>query len=115
MDEIRHIAATAWSGFAAARDTSARLHPGLPTEIHTGFWGCGAFGGDRTLMTLLQLFAAELAGVDMVFWTVDTHRLPFAEDSCRLYRQLRAEAPRTPDFLEAVAGLGCEWGVSNGT
>ena len=26
-------------------------------KVRTGFWGCGAFGGNRTLMTLLQLLA----------------------------------------------------------
>lgn len=34
--------------------------------IHTGWWGCGAFGGNRRLMAILQFAAAQLAGVDAV-------------------------------------------------
>ncbi|MEX1263094.1 MAG: hypothetical protein WEE66_04010 [Actinomycetota bacterium] len=50
----------------------------MSTKSRLGFWGCGAFGGDRLLMTTLQSLAAEMAGI---------HRL---------------------------AGLGFEWGVSDG-
>ncbi len=40
--------------------------------IHTGFWGCGAFGGNRVLMTTLQILAAEMAGLErVVFHTGD--------------------------------------------
>ena len=63
---------TAFSGFTAARVESNRIQPGYwQTVIHTGFWGCGAFGGNRVLMTMLQSLAADLAGVEMIFWAFD--------------------------------------------
>lgn len=34
--------------------------------VHTGFWGCGAYGGNRVLMTLVQLVAARVAGLDRI-------------------------------------------------
>jgi hypothetical protein len=114
VEEIRHVAATAYAGFSAAHDAGGRIGPGLRTEIHTGFWGCGAFGGNRTLMTLLQFLAAELAGVDLVFWTVTELDLPIAKDACALYRQLRAGASQTDAFIESVAGLELEWGMPDG-
>lgn len=30
--------------------------------VHTGNWGCGAFGGSRPLMALVQRLAAQSAG-----------------------------------------------------
>lgn len=37
-------------------------------RIHTGYWGCGAYGGNREPMPLLQLIAAcESKFVTLVF------------------------------------------------
>jgi hypothetical protein len=69
--QLDAILATAYTGFAAAATESARLWPGAPVTVCTGFWGCGAFGGNRTVMTALQLIAARMAGVARVrFFTV---------------------------------------------
>jgi hypothetical protein len=35
--------------------------------IHTGNWGCGAFGGSKPLMALLQCLAAQSAGKNREF------------------------------------------------
>ncbi|KAJ3109274.1 hypothetical protein HDU97_007768 [Phlyctochytrium planicorne] len=32
--------------------------------LHTGFWGCGSFGGNKRVMAYLQMLAASAAGVD---------------------------------------------------
>ena len=37
--------------------------------VSTGHWGCGAFGGDRTLKFLQQVCAATAAGVDLDYST----------------------------------------------
>jgi hypothetical protein len=63
--EIALIFATAYTAFAAARQESA--HNGstsVQTVLHTGFWGCGAFGGNRRLMVALQALAARAARID---------------------------------------------------
>ena len=52
---LETIAVTAYTGFAAAVHESARLWPGVPVEVRTGFWGCGAFGGNRVVMSSLQI------------------------------------------------------------
>ncbi len=54
---------------------------GAQPLIHTGFWGCGAFGGNRTLMVILQALAADLAGVETVFWAVDKRGVELAEEA----------------------------------
>ena len=44
--------------------------------IHTGNWGCGAFGGNVELHTMLQIIAAVSAGVDeMIYHAVDEKNL----------------------------------------
>ena len=71
QEHLDQIIATAFTGFAAAVAESERLWPGTPVTVCTGFWGCGAFGGNRTVMTALQLVAAKMAGVARVrFFTV---------------------------------------------
>ncbi len=71
-DEITKILTIAYTGFLAARiDTCRLLSANAKTIINTGFWGCGAFGGNRSLMTILQCLAADLAGVEIRFWAFD--------------------------------------------
>ena len=46
---------TAYTGFrAAVLGSWRRQDAAWPVAVHTGYWGCGAFGGNRVLMTLLQ-------------------------------------------------------------
>ena len=63
-DQIELILATAFTGFRAAVLESRRI-AGVDARVilHSGFWGCGAFGGNRVMMTLLQALAAEMAGL----------------------------------------------------
>lgn len=116
--EIRHVLDTAFSGFRAAviesRGTLARSGP---IVVHTGFWGCGAFGGDRILMTLLQILAAALAEVDrIVFHTGDpSGDAPFSEAK-RAYDRLRSDgaANAADDWIRRIEALGFRWGRSDG-
>lgn len=89
--------------------------PGAPTEIRTGFWGCGAFGGNREVMVILQLLAARLAGVTRLrFYAFDDAGLArFAAGSAVLERVM---APGEPldELIERIADLDYQWGVSDG-
>lgn len=69
--DIEYILITAYTGFFAAQIESNLASTQQPDVIiHTGFWGCGAYGGDRVLMSLLQILAARLAGINrLVFHT----------------------------------------------
>jgi hypothetical protein len=115
--QIDRIMAAAYTGFAAAALESRRLWPSAPVEIRTGFWGCGAFGGNRELMTMLQLLAARLAGIDRLrFYTVDPRGLPdFTAGRAALDAVLAAPRDSLDALLERIADLDYEWGVSNGT
>jgi hypothetical protein len=115
-EEISHTLCTAFTGFAAARTESERLVPDVSrTVIHTGFWGCGAFGGNRRLMTILQAFAADLADVDVVFWASDKPGIQLAEDAYQWYQRQRQDTPSVGSFLDCLVDEPFLWGESNGT
>lgn len=102
----------AYTGFRAAVQES----DGSPAVVHTGYWGCGAFGGNRVLMSMLQVLAAELAGVKrLVFHTVTAPgRAEFDQAMEKLQRELPGPAVNTPSALERIAGMGLRWGAGDG-
>jgi poly(ADP-ribose)glycohydrolase PARG len=115
---LDRILRTAYAGFAAAVTESRRLWPGTPVEIRTGFWGCGAFGGNRCLMTLLQLLAARLGGIDRLrFYTSDNAgAADFDAGAADLHAVIAAGTPDEPlsDLVERIDDLDYEWGQSDG-
>jgi hypothetical protein len=116
--EIERVLVTAYTGFAAAALESASLGgEGAPVVVHTGYWGCGAFGGNRVLMSILQALAARMAGVTrLVFHTVDAEgAAPLSEalDTMAALFPERAAIP-TSEAVLRVLGRGYEWGASDG-
>ena len=86
-------------------------------ELHIGYWGCGAYGGNRVLMVLLQLIAARLAGVPHVCM----HTAPGSKDGRDAHAaiELLEHAPMCVDAgLSGLVGWVCDkglkWGVSDG-
>lgn len=114
--EIENIAITAYTGFAAAVEETGRLWPGTPTEVRTGFWGCGAFGGNRELMTLLQLLAARLSGVARLrFYAFDdAGERDFENGAAALERVLGQPGEPMDALVECIADLDYAWGTSDG-
>jgi hypothetical protein len=111
--QISRVIVTAYTGFAAAVHESG---PDAEVELCTGFWGCGAFGGNRELMTALQLFAARLAGVPRVkFYAFDdAGRADFLRGQAALGRAL-AGTTRVAEVIDRIDAAGYVWGVGNGT
>jgi hypothetical protein len=111
--QIRETLTIAYTGFRAAAIESASL--GRVAEVHTGFWGCGAFGGNRELMVTLQLLAASAAGVSQVVMHV------MDDDGLALGARVRERVMAMPqamsrdELVDWVAGLRLRWGVGNGT
>jgi poly(ADP-ribose)glycohydrolase PARG len=107
-DELVQILVTAYTGFAAAVAETQRLWPGTPTEIRTGFWGCGAFGGNRHVMTILQLAAARLAGAARLrFYAFD-------DAGQAIFDEARA-VKLGDDPIAAVLERHDAWGTGDGT
>jgi len=117
--EIEYILTTAYSGFLAAK-LESRLENEEPIVIiHTGFWGCGAYGGNRVLMAILQLLAARLAQINrLVFHTGDSIG---SQDLATAQKILNQDLLAISDYsisvselLEKICDLEFQWGISDG-
>ncbi len=114
-EDIEQVLVTAYTGFAAAALESRALWPGMPVEIRTGFWGCGAFGGNRHAMTLLQLLAARLAGIDRVkFYAFDDAGLAAYRTGAADLEQVLAPGGSLADVITRIEARGYVWGYSDG-
>ena len=117
-EDMIKVLITAYNGFYYARKESERLFPdNSKTIIHSGFWGCGAFGGNRELMTILQCFAASLAKVDLKFWAVNDSGVKVALGAAEQYFSItepRAINKFTHNLLERLLARKYQWGESDG-
>lgn len=114
-EQIGLAISTAYSGFRAAVLESRRTAgPDALVAVHSGFWGCGAFGGNRVMMTLVQLLAADMAGVArLVFHVGDPSGRTSVERALALTPDL-ATATSETDLIGRADALGLVWGVSDG-
>ena len=114
-EQIGLAISTAYSGFRAAVLESRRTAgPDALVAIHSGFWGCGAFGGNRVMMTLVQLLAADMAGVArLVLHVGDPGGRTSVERALALAPDL-ATATSATELIARIEALGLVWGVSDG-
>ena len=107
-DLIARIFRTAFAGFRATVLTSGEV------TVHTGFWGCGAFGNNRQLMTTVQLLAAGAAGVkEVVFWISNPACL--AQFQLGLGNARELAGFETRKAVSNLVGMGYAFGDGNGT
>ena len=114
--DIRFILTTAYCGFAAATLRSRGDRANQNVVIHTGFWGCGAFGGNRVLTPALQLIAADLAGVNrMIFYAFDEAGAAQFEDAKTLRKQFASSGPvPMEELIRSLAEKAFPWGIGDG-
>jgi hypothetical protein len=91
----------------------------LKTYIHTGWFGCGAYGGNRIIMIILQILAAKMAGIDkLIFHTVTSNCQPEirAAETClkNLFDQDQNQLSIN-ELIEKLVAEKFQWGLSNGT
>ena len=114
-EQIGLAIGTAYAGFRAAVLESRRTAgPDAQVAIHSGFWGCGAFGGNRIMMTLLQFLAADMAGVArLVFHVGDPIGRTSVERALALAPDLSTATSAT-ELIARAEALGLAWGASDG-
>ena len=115
-EDIHFILRTAFSGFAAAREVGLNWDQSKHVSIHTGFWGCGAYGGNRVVMILLQMLAADLAAIDqLTFHVGDSSGVPPFMQAEETYYLLRADPARTVEqVISMIVSQGHSWGEGDG-
>lgn len=117
LKEIDAILTTAFTGFSAAvHQSHAAVSAPARVAIHTGFWGCGAYGGNRVLMALLQMLAAAAAQVDHLVFHTGQDAGPYREAEERLDGLLPPGRPvNSQKILAQIENMRFKWGVGNGT
>jgi hypothetical protein len=114
---IEAILLTAYTGFAAAaRESELIGGADAQVAIHTGYWGCGAFAGNRTVMAVLQILAAGTAGVDrVVFHTGQLGGEPPVLEATEIEAELIPGDSIEPlALISAMAARRFRWGISDG-
>jgi Poly (ADP-ribose) glycohydrolase (PARG) len=115
-EQIEFVLSTAFTGFRAAVYESRRKFSGTSkTTVHTGYWGCGAYGGNRVLMPLLQMIAACCAEVDRLVFHTGGDSVGVSQSVKALAERLPAETNvRVDELIANIEDLGYTWGVSDG-
>ncbi|CAG8693292.1 6365_t:CDS:1, partial [Funneliformis caledonium] len=141
IENIKKILVAAYSGFLAAKfeslvengileriheedqggHTNIKLKDDESTQkprviIHTGNWGCGAYGGNVSIMSCLQIAAAHLAGIDKIIYHTVGKEEEF-DIGLQIYKELIDDVKdvNVVDFIENVEMEKLQWGFSNGT
>ncbi len=116
-DQLDYTLTTAHTGFRAAVMESGKS-TGLARQVvvHSGFWGAGAFGGNPVLMTVLQIVAAEMAGVGiLVLYAGSPPRWSALERALSIARELLGPGRlSTSELLDRVDAMAFRWGAGDG-
>ena len=113
--QIEFIIKNAITGFNAAVKKSKEMNKNAKVSIHTGYWGCGAYGGNRELMPLLQIIAAHISKIDILhFHTGNDNQGYFSaletfKDILHFDHEINFEK-----LLEILIDMNYEWGISDG-
>ena len=87
QSELIRLMETVIVAFGAATKT-ANFEKYKKTIIHTGNWGCGAFGNNKELIYLSQIIAASLVGVDtLIFHGADSDILEEAKNKFHIFQE----------------------------
>ena len=115
--QLRAILTTAYTGFRAVMAESQHLRGSeIRTAVHTGYWGCGAYGGNRVLMPLLQMLAAAAAGISALIFYAGADREPHQVARMHLDDLLPPGASVPTELLiRQILAAGYRWGVGDGT
>ena len=82
--------------------------------IETGYWGCGAFGGNKVLMIALQYLVAKMVGIDkIIFHTISSEQQPELDGMDMIDSLLKIENLNTIDIIYALEYMKFVWGRSD--
>ena len=104
-EELTELMKTLICSYSAVREQAAGK-----VVIHAGNWGCGAYGNNKELMYLAQMYAASVCGIDelvMHDWKEEIDRA----------RTLYENMDKKMSFADVIAFLHSrkyEWGESDG-
>ncbi len=105
-----------YTAFSAIKEKSQSAQ----SIIHTGNWGCGAFGNDAKTVALIQLAAARAAGIHEIrYYSLGSHQA--FQEAQQLFNQIAQQnnAFTVTEFLDHLVhnaeAYGLRYGLGNGT
>ena len=111
-EDLRALFDNAYTAFSAIvkRDADA--------VIHTGNWGCGAFGNDPKTVALIQFAAAKMAGVRNICYYPLEKKGPL-NAGLKLFHEIHPKQGTREEFLRDVESHAADYGLvyryGNGT
>ena len=125
LKKIKEILTTAYTSFRAAKmesifsnTKSNENEVDTKVIINTGNWGTGAYGGNKTLMALLQIFAAKLASIDKLIYHTFSKQYTekFYEAKNILANEIikNHEKIQVNEVLNQIKAMNFKWGNSDG-
>ena len=103
--ELSQILKTLLCSYSAVREQTKDK-----VVIHAGNWGCGAFGGNRELMYLAQMYAASVCGIDELVM----HDWKEEIDRAKVLYENMDKKMCFADVVTFLHSRKYEWGESDG-
>ena len=131
-DQIKFVLTNCFTGFKAAQILANKTYEMNPrnrgiapqrsdhsrafyTVIHTGWWGCGAYGNNRQLMLISQIIAARWAQVDqIIFHTQDNHYQKDIDEAQKIAEQFLGSTDVNA-VIDELVRHNFNWEKSNDT
>lgn len=133
-EQIEYILATCYTGFKAAQILANKTHVlntncstsnqrrssrgnvnSFRTIVHTGWWGCGAYGNNRQMMLITQILAAHWAQIDKIVFHTQTNEHQNVVDEAKKLVENWRDRKQVEDVIEEIVNLNLEWEKSNNT
>ena len=129
-EQIEFILVAAYVGFKAAailaRKTYALNMPNqqslrrnsndrIRTLIHTGWWGCGAYGNNRQMTLLAQILAAYWAQIDELVFHTQTNEYQKDIDAALEFSRSVLSEKQVEVVIDGIVKLDLQWEKSNNT
>jgi len=129
-DQIEYILLTCYASFKAAQVLANKTHAlntqnqrsssrggnsHFRTIIHTGWWGCGAYGNNRQMMILTQLLAAYWTQIDELIFHTQTNDYQRDIEAARVFVEKVLKEKQINNVIEQIVKLNLQWERSNNT
>ncbi|UJR08246.1 hypothetical protein I4U23_012519 [Adineta vaga] len=129
-DQIDYILVTCYVGFKAAQILAHKTHDlnilnkTIPsreaskkfrTIIHTGWWGCGAYGNNRQMMILTQILAAYWTEIDELIFHTQSNDYQRDIDAARTIAESMLKEKNIDHVIDQILKLNLQWDRSNDT
>ncbi len=125
-EQIDYILVTCYSGFKAAQMLAKKTHAlntrnapsrnqRFRTIIHTGWWGCGAYGNNRQMMILTQILAAYWAQIDELVFHTQTNDYQIDIEASQAIAMKLLQEKQIEAVIDQITRLNLQWERSNHT